>query len=331
MKTKHFFQSALYLVLLVSLSACNKAPSGAKPVETAPEAAKWPAGSVQMLVPSKAGGVTDIFTRYVQKYLQTNTDGRFGTVNYDNEAVAYENLRSARPDGATLLFNHSTIICKYLTGSIELNPAAQFKVVGIVADMGNQAIIVSPKAPYNTWGEFTAYAKQNPGKVNTAISTNGTTHFIFGLAQKNLGITLNFLECAAEADKLINVAGGFIDMANCSLGNAKEYETAGKIKVLGLLGSGKPEENYPQWAPITDVLWESYLYCFAPAGIDDAAAEAINAQLKGLVDDPEYAAECRKIGGRPVWFSLKDSQKHFDDTMNSLREVATALGINKRL
>lgn len=331
---------------LVGCGSANSAPASTTAVSAAKtEAAEttagggateeagdvsWPKSAVQLLVPSKAGGVTDIFTRYVQESLQKSTGGNFATVNYDTEAVGYENLRSAKPDGNTLLFQHSTLICKYLTGAVDYDPMKEFRIVGEVANMGDQAIICSPDAPYSTWAEFVAYAKEHPGEINTAIATNGTTHFIFGQVQKNCGIELNLVECSAEADKLTSVAGGIIDVANCSLGNAKEYEAAGKIKVLGLLGAGVADPNYPDWEPITDVIWASHLYCFAPADTDDATAQAINQALKSLTEDANYAEETAKIGGAPEWYDLETCEKDFADTMAELSEVATSLGINVR-
>lgn len=312
-------------------AAATTAAEGGETKGAAPAAdGSWPGSSVQLLVPSKAGGITDIYTRYVQESLQKSTGGNFATINYDTEAVGYENLRSANADGTTLLFQHSTLICKYLTGAVEYDPSTEFRVVGEVADMGSQAIICSPDTPYNTWDEFIAYAKEHPGEVTTAIATNGTTHFIFGQVQKNCGVELNMVECSSEADKLTNVAGGIIDVANCSLGSAKEYEDAGKLKVLGVLGSGKPEENYPDWEPIQDVIWSSHLYCFAPAGTDDATAEAINAALKTLMDDPNYEEQTKKIGGSPEYYDLKTCEEDFADTIKELSEVATSLGINVR-
>lgn len=348
MKKRHVLAAIMTAAMAVSaLSGCtaaNSAPTtaaakeAAAPAESKADAAPaaeagsgtWPNGAVQLLVPSKAGGVTDIYTRNIQNYLQSATNGNFATVNYDNETVGYENLRSAKADGSTLLFQHSTMICKYLTGAIDYNPQDSFRVVGVAANMGSQAIICGPDAPYNTWAEFIKYAKANPGQVTTAISTNGTTHFIFGQVQQNCAVELNMVECSSEADKLTNVAGGIIDVANCSLGNAKEYETAGKLKVLGVLGSGQPEANYPEWEPITDVIWESYIYTFAPAEMDDATAEAVNTALKGIPENAAYCEAVEKIGGTAMYLTVKEAQKHFDDTMASLSEVAAGLGINIR-
>lgn len=310
-------------------TASSESSGGAASQSAEKGEVQWPDGAVQFLVPSKAGGITDIFARNVQNSLQKSTGGNFATVNYDTEAVGYENLRSAKGDGSSLLFQHSTIICKYLTGAVEYNPQEEFRVVGEVANMGPQAIICSPDAPYSTWEEFISYAKEHPGEINTAIATNGTTHFIFGQVQNTCGVELNLVECSAEADKLTNVAGGIIDVANCSLANAAEYEKAGKLKVLGILGDGKPVEGY-DWEPITDVLWISYMYVFAPAGTDDATAQAINQALKSLMDDSEYQAACENLGGYATWFDLETVEADFAKTMEELSDVATSLGINVR-
>lgn len=334
----------LTIGLMTGCAAANATPgAGSTTAEAKTEAAtetagtvettavaEWPKGAVQLLVPSKAGGVTDIYTRYIQESLQKSTGGSFATVNYDNETVGYETLRSAKADGSVVLFQHSTVICKYLTGAIDYDPSKEFRVVGEVANMGAQAIIAGPDAPYSTWEEFRAYAKEHPGEITTAISTNGTTHFIWGQVEQALGIELNKVECSSEADKLTNVSGGIIDVANCSLANAKQYEDAGNLKVLGVLGSGKEEALYPDWEPITDVLWISHLYAFAPASIDDATAEAINQSLKGLTEDENYQAECETMGGSAEWYSLAEVEADFTKTMESLSEVATGLGINKR-
>lgn len=308
----------------------SQAPESNAPESNEPETAEWPKGAVQLLVPSKAGGITDIYTRFGQEALQNITGGNFATVNYDTEAVAYENLRTADADGSTLLFQHSTIICKYLTGAIDYNPMEEFRVVGSFADMGSQAIIVHPDAPYDTWDEFIEYVKEHPGELNCGISTNGTTHFIFGQVQVNCDVEFNFVECSAEADKLTNVAGGIIDVANCSLKNAKEYETAGKLKVLGVLGSGNPEANYPEWAPITDVIWSSSVFCFAPKSMDDATAQAVNEALCAVGADEGFGENATNIGGVPVVLSLEEVQDNFSNTMSELTEVATSLGINAR-
>lgn len=291
--------------------------------------AAWPTAAVQFSVPAKAGGVTDIYARYVQNSLQQNWGGTFSTVNYDTPAVAYQTVVAAT-DPNTLLFQHSSLVCNYVTGSLQFDPTTDYRVVGMVADLGAQAFITNPDAPYDTWEEMIEYAKANPGDVSGAIATNGTTHFIFGMLQSACGVELNLVECSSEADKLTNVAGGIINLANCSLNNALQYEEAGQIKVLGILNDGS-RDSYAdlgyEWPVITDVTWAAHMYVFANASISDEEAQAINDALCSIAQDPEYIEECITMGGTATAYTLEEAQADFDATTETCIQVAQDLGI----
>lgn len=309
-------------------TAASSAAAESTAESTAAEAA-WPTAAVQFSVPAKAGGVTDIYARYVQNSLQQNWGGTFSTVNYDTPAVAYQTVVAAT-DPNTLLFQHSSLVCNYVTGSLQFDPTTDYRVVGMVADMGAQAIIVNPDAPYDTWEEMIEYAKANPGDMSCAIATNGTTHFIFGMVQSACGVELNLVECSSEADKLTNVAGGIIDLANCSLNNALQYEEAGQIKVLGILADGS-RDSYAdlgyEWPVITDVTWAAHMYVYANASISDEEAQAINDALCSIAQDPEYIEECINMGGTATAYTLEEAQADFDATTETCIQVAQDLGI----
>ena len=308
-------------------SADTTATSEAAGDAAATTDAAWPSAAVTFSVPAKAGGVTDIYTRYVQNSLQQNWGGTYATTNYDTPAVAYNTVVTAS-DANTLLFQHSSLACNYVTGSLQFDPTTDYRVVGCVADMGAQAIIVSPDAPYNTWEELVEYCKANDGNVSCAISTNGTTHFIFGEVEQFYGFTFNKVECGSEADKLTNVAGGIIEVANCSLSNAQQYEEAGQIKVLAILGDGsKTEYDGYDWPVITDVTWAAHMYVFANANISDADAQAINDALCAVANDAEYVEECEAMGGTALAYTLEEAQADFDATVENCKTIAEALGI----
>ncbi|MDO4620456.1 MAG: tripartite tricarboxylate transporter substrate-binding protein [Lachnospiraceae bacterium] len=310
----------VFATAAVALTACL-ATTG---IVAASDAA-WPSAAVQFSVPAKAGGVTDIYTRYVQAALQEDVGGTYSTVNYDTPAVAYQTVVAAT-DANTLLFQHMSLVTGYVTGSLAFDPTTEYRVAGVPADMGTQAVIVGPDAPYSTWDELVAYCKEHPGDVSCAIATNGSTHFIFGMAQQKCDIELNMVECASEADKLTNVAGGIIDLANCSLGNALQYEEAGKIKVLGVVGSEKVE-GYDQWEPIPDIAWTSPMFVFASKDVSDEELEAINAALKTVSENEAFIEGVTSIGGTASWYSVEDSQKMFDEAVKTCTEIAEGLGI----
>lgn len=350
MKKNKLFLGILLAGCLAAISGCNAnsapvtttaAPTEKAAVETKTESTaaaetadiKWPAGAVQLLVPSKAGGITDLHTRYVQEWWQKNTGASMAVVNFDNEAVAYEQLRSAKPDGSTILAQHTTVLCKYITGALDFDPTQEMRVVAKLQYMGDQAIIAAPDAPFNTMAEMVEYAKAHPGELSAAISTNGTTHFIWGSVMKETGIDLKLVEASSETDKLTNVAGGFISLGNVSLANAKQYEEAGKIKVLGMLGRGQGNPDFPQWQDVTkqgvNVTWGANIYFFVPKDTPEALCDKINGTLKDIVNDADFQKNMKNVGGEADWNDCADSQASFDNELEKLKDIAISLGIDK--
>lgn len=337
----------------VSLAACG----GSKPAETqAPAAgseaageqqaasgggsADWPKSAITVNVAAKAGGGTDLHTRYITTAWQKTVGQAVAVVNFDNVQVAMETGRTAKADGYNLLTNHSGCVCQYYTGASEINPVTDYQVIAAMQYMGDQAIIVAPDAPYNNMTEFVEYAKAHPGELSCAIANGNSSHFIWGQIAKSAGIDLKMVEAANETEKLTNVAGGFITAGNVTIQNAIQYEDGGKVKVLGLISRDGVDneklvsERGDNWKTLQsqgiDAAWGGNVYIWAPKDIDPAVAEAINASLKPVLDDADYQKGCDAMGAVAEWRSVEDSQKLLEEEEARIKDIADSLGINVR-
>lgn len=335
--------SGIMAISMVSCSggsteeAASSEPAGSEAAAsegTAEATTAWPSGSVTVNVGAKAGGATDLFTRLVTTPWQTSLGEGVAVVNIDNAAVAYQTTSDAKPDGQTLLAMHTGIACQYVTGGSETNPFEDLEVVAAMQDMGVQALVAKADAPYNNLTELVEYAKANPGTVTAGIQTGGTSHFIFGLIQQQAGVEFKFVESQSETDKLTSIAGGFIDLANCSVANTESYEADGKLKVLGLItpDGENIEGKAANWDSLQnqgfDIGWGTSLYFFAPKGTDDATLEAINASLEPVLADQSYVDGTAKVGGVAEWHNLEESRQMFEDAYNQILEVGKGLGIS---
>lgn len=345
------------VVTAMSLAACGGSQTAETTKAAATEAAKteaaapaqteaaasgevaWPEKAITVNVAAKAGGGTDLQTRYITTAWQKTVGEAVAVVNYDNAQVAMETVRTAKPDGYNLLTHHSGCLCQYQVGASEINPVEDYEVVAAMQFMGDQAFIVSPDAPFNTMAEMVEYAKANPGKLSLAIANGSASHFIFGAIVNETGIDVKMVEAANETEKLTNIAGGFIDCANVTIQNAVQYVEGGKVKVIGVVS--KNAENDPAlqdyegcWETLQsqgiDVAWGSNVYVWAPKGTDPAVVEAINASLKPVIDDPDYLEGCKNMGATPEWHSVEESRKMLEEEQKMVAEVATALGLNVR-
>jgi tripartite-type tricarboxylate transporter receptor subunit TctC len=141
----------------------------------------WKSGdNVYIDVPAKAGGGTDLYTRYLTQALGEVCPGvNFVVTNYDTGEVGMEHTKNAAADGLTLVTCHGGAIIQYLAGSSEVNIKDDLKVVGIMNQGGPQAIIAKPGAPYKNFAELADYIKANPGQVVIGCSLGGTTQVLF--------------------------------------------------------------------------------------------------------------------------------------------------------
>lgn len=201
----------------------------------------WPKGTtVNIDVPAKAGGGTDLRTRYLAQALGEVCPGvNFVVTNYDTAEVGAEHAKNAKPDGLTLTTNHGGAIIQYLTGTSNVNVKDDMKTVGILTLGGPMAIIAKPDAPYKNFNELAEFAKANPGEVVIGCALGGTTQMVFVSLMDALtgdSNTATYVQCSSEADKLTQTASGSIDIANCALPNAQAYEADGKLTILGTIG-----------------------------------------------------------------------------------------------
>lgn len=326
-------------------SAAAKSGEAAAPAE----GGAWAAGSnVYIDVPAKAGGGTDLYTRYLSQALTEVCPGvNFIVTNYDTSEVGMEHVKNADPDGLTLGTCHGGAIIQYLCGSSEVNIKDDLKVVGIMNQGGPQAIIAKPGAPYKNFTEFAEYVKAHPGEVVVGCSLGGTTQVLFTSLIEGLtgdASLVNYVQCSSEADKLTNVASGAIDIANCSIPNAQSYDEDGKLTVLGTLGPKVATlDNMSELVGMeldskfsttqeqgTQTTWDSNYYVVAPKDTPDEICVAIN---EAIMKATETAAFIEGNNSMATYIAAVDypgSRDALEAEWKFQDELVTSMGLKTR-
>ena len=278
----------------------------------------FPKGTITWVVAGKAGGGSDLATRYLSEAM-TKELGITNTVtNFDSNTVGHQNVANEQPDGSTIMLATGALNIQWITGNADVNPKTDLTLIAALDDNGFTALCAPVNAPYNTFDEMIEYAKQNPGKLNAGMPSSGNNTFQFGKLQQAEGIQLNAVEASSESDRLTNLAGGFIDLGFVGIGNAQEYEKAGKLKVLGTMaGDGIVIADYDaslgdQYKTLQeqgheDLFWNVKHYVYGPAGMDEAQVQKINAAMSVLESNAACNAGLRSIGHVPEWHNVEDS------------------------
>src|SRR5258708_3177550 len=182
-----------------SLLVASLAPAFA----TAPAAAQtYPSRPIKMIVPYPPAGPIDTMARLLGQQLSL----RFGQqVIVDNRPGAGSMLgtkaaAAAEPDGYTLLFGSSgsLAVAPALYSNYDLDILKAFAPVGSVALLPH-VFVVSPSVPARTVGEFIAYAKANPGKLNYGASIGTPPHLLSTLFKTEAGIDVVYVPYKGSA------------------------------------------------------------------------------------------------------------------------------------
>jgi tripartite-type tricarboxylate transporter receptor subunit TctC len=276
----------------------------------AANAQAWPEKAITFVVPTAPGGTTDLAARLLAEPL-----GKIlgQPIVIDNRAGASGNIGTAyvaksKADGYTLLVQYSG----YHVGNPWLMKSIPWQVkdfapVGMLI-RSPQAVVVPASFPAKTLGEFVAYAKANPGKVNFASSGNGSIQHIAGeLLNSAGGISMTHIPYKGSGPAYIDVISGQVQLFITSVPSATGHIQGGKLRALAITGDTRlpalpmvptvAEAGYPQ------LLLDSWFAVYAPAGTPAPVLEKLASAIKQVVESAEFKKKADEQGGNAVYMS----------------------------
>jgi len=142
----------------------------------------YPSRPIRIVVPLPPGSNGDLMPRILGQHLAAKLGQ---PVVIENRSGAAQNLGAeyvsrADPDGYTLLATPQgpLVISPSFVPNLAFDPS-QFVPVTIMAKLP-YILVVHPKLPVATFAEFIAYAKADPGKLNTGMPGLGSSSHLTG-------------------------------------------------------------------------------------------------------------------------------------------------------
>ncbi|MBW2201566.1 MAG: tripartite tricarboxylate transporter substrate binding protein [Deltaproteobacteria bacterium] len=298
-----------------------------------PANAEYPDKPVKLIVNFSAGGTTDTAARLMvskateilkQAIISMNKPGAGGTLG-----VSY--VARAKNDGYTIGTCNMPAVA--IIPQIREVPYQPFKdLIQVCAVMPYEyALLVRGDAPWNTWDEFIAHVKANPGKVTYgSVGTGTTNHLVTARIGKVLGLDWKHVPFQGGVKATAAILGGHVDIINNTAASVASSLRAGKIKAL-LITS----ENRFSLTPDVPTMKEkgfkfsqiSYMSIIAPAGIPDQARNMIEKAFKAAVEDKGVLKSTGKLDLHPKFMSGKEYQALLQNLSNEWGGLLTQLGV----
>jgi len=219
--------------------------------------------------------------------------------------VAADFVAKAPPDGYTLMLTlsltHTTV--PLLQQKVPYDPVRDFQPLTKIAT-GGPMFVVPASAPPSNLKEFVAWA-QAKGRVTYGTWGNGSAAHLFGeLFKRQTGAPLEHVPYKGEAAAHLDMFGGVLDTAWANPATARTHLQAGKIKVLGIIGSQRVG-TLPSVPTFTEQGFEgfgldSWMGFFAPARTPAPVLDKLVPALREITQSLELRAKLLDMGFEPL-------------------------------
>lgn len=295
----------------------------------------WPSGPVTLVSSSRAGGFSDTHARILSDYLQRKTGEAVTVMNVPGGGgtSGAEKVRRSKPDGRTLYYFHTSFPISCYTGIYNRDPDEDFTAVSSVVGGGYVAIVVRTESPWKSLDELVADARKRPEEIMWGTRPAGTTHFMLALLEREADVKFRMVDAGGNAQKITTLLGGHIDVTTVGLRNADQYDKAGKMRVLGVIGAGAERDvTYDQYPTTVElgyktVVWTGEFTLYGPKGIPDEIVAQINDALDDFgITDEKSRQDLKKMGTAVVPRSTEASIALIRKTHQDLKDIAKDLG-----
>ena len=293
-----------------------------------------PLPPLRLIVPFTPGTGIDLIARQIAPKLSERLNR---PVLVDNRSGASGNLGTeavvrAAADGSTLLVTVNTMVMNRA-----LFPKLGFDVVKDLEPVSltswGQLLLVTSKASNITSAkDLVARAKARPGALNYASPGAGTPHHLaMELLKNQARLYITHIPYRGTAPALTDLLGGQVDVMFLPIHVALQHVKAGKLNALGI-SSDKPHPLLPEVPPLRTLglgeldveMWYGVL---APAGTPRALLERLNAELKGILAQPDVKAAFETQGMSPAHSSADEFRRLIASDAERWAQVVKAQAI----
>ena len=268
----------------------------------------YPTKPIRLVVPFPPAGGTDVLSRSLAQAITAsskwiivvdNKPGAGGNIGLDATA-------KAPPDGYTIAMGQTANLAvnPALYASMPFDPLKDFAPIALISSQP-LILVVNGNSPYKTLKDLVDAAKQSPGKINMASSSNGTIGHIGGeLFQRRAGIKMTHVPYKGAGAAVTDLMGGNVD---CFFGNSQAVGgqvTGGRLRALAVTSPQRlasfptvptvAELGYPGFEAAT---WSGLV---APAGTPPAIVARLNAEANKALGSSELKAKLAEEGSTPL-------------------------------
>ncbi len=296
-------------------------------------AAEYPDRPIRLIVPQAPGSATDVLARLLASELGPALGG--APIVVDNRpggalTLGLDLTAKSPPDGYTLCMGPigALAITRHMVAKLPYDIERDFQPIALVS-RGHLLLATAPMLPVRTVQELIELARQNPGKLTNASSSNGSPGHVGGELFKYMtGTDILHVPYKGGAQAINDLIAGHVDLMFESLNSISSTAKAGNVRALAVSGPRR-SPAFPDLPTIGETVpgydagtWSGVI---APAGLPQPILDKLNAAINRAISLPAFKERFGAIGDEPAGGSpeefaatiRKDSAKWADVVLRS--------------
>jgi tripartite-type tricarboxylate transporter receptor subunit TctC len=292
--------------------------------------AEFPSRPVKLMVPFAAGGPTDVVARILADFLTARWNGQSVVIENRPGAgtiVATAAVAKSPADGYTMLVATNSLLINPAIGQkLPYDTEKDFAAVSMVATQP-VALVANKAFPADTIAQLVDVAKKSPEALNfTSPGPRGVGHLAGEMLKQRAGINMTHINYNGSAPALTDVIAGRVPLMFDIWHSAKRHVDSGDLKLIAgagaqRLGDAPQVPTIAETYPGFDVI--AFNALVAPAGVPAPVLDRLSADIRSVVNSPEFADKVRNLG----IFPLGNTPQELDAWMR--KEIARWAGIAK--
>ena len=288
---------------------------------------------IRIIVPVAPGGPSDTAVRLLVPKLSEALRQTLVVDNRpsNNGVAGTEIAARANPDGHTLNIGNSGThaINPSLYRNLPYDPVRDFQPIVQIVTSG-MVLVATPKLPVNSFKDFIALAKKDPGKLNMAVA--GATGELAGEAMMSMsGIRLNNVRYKGSSPAEIATLSGESDACMLTPLASMQHIASGRLKALGIT-SAKRSPLLPNIATLAELGVSGYDFqiwhgLFAPRKTPEAVIRNVHRAAIQALNVPEVKDRFTALGFTTIGNTPQEFAAVVQSELAKFRKVVADAGI----
>jgi tripartite-type tricarboxylate transporter receptor subunit TctC len=298
------------------------------------QAADYPTRPIEIVVPSSAGGGTDVMARVFaesakkvvpQPFIVSNKPGAGGGIGMTEAA-------RATPDGYKIGVIISELAIIPHLNMTKVTTADFIPIARLNGDPG--LIAVRADSPYQTIDDLLAAARKQEGAVSMGNAGSGTIwHLAAAAVEQKTGVKFNHVPFQGSAPSVLALIGGHVDAITVSPAEIGTYVEAGKVRVLVAMADRRLPAPYDKVVTFkekgTDLVLGTWRGLGVPLNSPPEVVKYLRDATRKTAQDPAFRDAMLKANLQPAYMDGDSFQTFMNSQSAYFKSLLASVDLKK--